>query len=78
MNFGKFCLYTFIGALPFCYLLTWAGVKLGQHWEQVHAWLQKADAVVTVVLVILFCFWLWHHLRPEPSNGAGTKPTPVS
>lgn len=78
MNFPKFCVFTFVGALPFCYLLTWAGVQLGQHWEQVHTWLQKADVGVTVVLLGLFGFWLWHHFRPDSEEEAGTKPTPVS
>ena len=78
MNFPKFCIYTFIGALPFCYLLAWAGVKLGQHWTQVHAWLQKADVGVAVVLVILLGIWLWHHLRPDPEENSGTKTMPVS
>ena len=68
MNFLKFCIYTFIGALPFCYLLTWAGIKLGEHWEQVHTWLQKADIAVAVVLLVLFGLWLWHHLRPDPTE----------
>lgn len=77
MNFAKFCVFTFIGALPFCYLLTWAGVKLGEHWDQVHVWLQKADFAVTAVLVVLFSLWLWHHLRPDPDE-AGTNPTPAS
>jgi membrane protein DedA with SNARE-associated domain len=78
MNFPKFCVYTFIGALPFCYLLAWAGVKLGQHWGQVHAWLQKADVAVTVVLLALFGLWLWNHLRPDTIEEAAEKPTSVS
>jgi len=82
MNFVKFCLFTFVGAVPFCYLLAWAGVKLGQHWASVHAWLQKADVAVTVILLALFGLWLWHHLRPDPDENiqedAGTKPTAAS
>ena len=77
MNFPKFCAFTFVGALPFCYLLAWAGTKLGLHWGQVHTWLQKADLAVTAVLVVLFAFWLWHHLRPDPED-AGTNPNPAS
>ena len=77
MNFPKFCVYTFVGALPFCYLLAWAGTYLGKNWSQVHAWLQKADVAVTVVLVALFAFWLWHHLRPDPEE-AGTNPGAAS
>ena len=71
MNFGKFCLFTFVGALPFCYLLAWAGIKLGQHWHQVSVWLHKADLGIGVVLLALFGLWLWHHLRPDPDERAG-------
>jgi membrane protein DedA with SNARE-associated domain len=81
MNFPKFCAFTFVGALPFCYLLAWAGTKLGLHWREVHVWLQKADLGVTAVLVVLFALWLWHHLRPDPEESkeeAGTNPTPAS
>lgn len=77
MNFPKFCAFTFVGALPFCYLLAWAGTKLGQHWAQVHTWLQKADVAVTVVLAVLFALWLWQHLRPDPEE-AGTNGAPAS
>ena len=77
MNFPKFCAFTFIGALPFCYLLAWAGTYLGKNWAQIHAWLQKADLAVTAVLVVLFGLWLWHHLRPE-SDEVGTNPTPAA
>ena len=81
MNFLRFCAFTFAGALPFCYLLTWAGTKLGLHWQQVHVWLQKADVGVTAVLLVLLALWLWHHLRPDPDaakEDAGTKEAPVS
>ncbi len=74
MNFAKFCAFTFIGALPFCYLLAWAGVKLGEHWEGVRAWLHKADFAIGAVLLVLFAFWLWHHLRPEPQEGESPEP----
>lgn len=71
MNFGKFCAYTFAGALPWCYLLAWAGTKLGQHWQQMSAWLHKADAAIVAVLALLFVVWLWHHLRPDPDEPTG-------
>ena len=68
MNFAKFCAYTFCGALPFCYLLAWAGTKLGQHWQSVSTWLHKADLGITIILGVLFVLWLWHHLRPDPEE----------
>ncbi len=79
MNFPKFCAYTFVGALPFCYLLAWVGVKFGEHMEAIRAGLHKADFAVTSVLVVLFAVWLWHHLRPDPEEesrlaAGGTNP----
>ena len=87
MNFVRFCVYTFIGAVPFCYLLAWAGVKLGQHWMAVRDVLHKADLGITIVLLVLFVLWLRHHLRPEAADelenepvyaSPGTKPSDAS
>ena len=71
MNFARFCAYTFVGALPWCYLLAWLGTKYGQHMQTVDAWLHKADAAIVAVLVVLFAVWLWHHLRPDPDEPTG-------
>ncbi len=71
MNFPKFCVFTFIGALPFCYLLAWLGIKFGQHMEQVKAAMHKADFAVGIVLLVLFALWLKHHLKPDPDDEGG-------
>ena len=76
MNFPRFCAYTFVGALPFCYLLAWAGTKLGEHWEQVRTWIHYADVPIVVVLVVLFGLWLWHHLRPDADEAGTNAPSP--
>ncbi len=68
MNFLKFCIYTFLGALPFCYLLTWAGTFWGKNWEKVQTFLHYADVPIVIALVVLFALWLWHHLRPDPTE----------
>jgi membrane protein DedA with SNARE-associated domain len=74
MKYPRFAIYTFLGALPFCYLLTWLGVKLGEHWEQVHVMLKKADLAVAAALIVLFGLWLWRHLRPEPVENDDVAP----
>lgn len=65
MNFPKFCIFTFVGALPFCYLLAWWGQWLGKNWQTVRLWLHKADLGIVAVLVVIFLIWLWHHLKPD-------------
>jgi membrane protein DedA with SNARE-associated domain len=78
MNFPKFCIYSFIGALPWCYFLAWAGTKYGTHMQTVDAWLHKADDAIVAVLVVLFAIWLWHHLRPESDTTVETGGTKSS
>lgn len=65
MNFARFCVYSFIGGLPWCYLLTWAGLKLGEHWDKISHYLHAADALIIVLLAILLALWLYRHLRPD-------------
>jgi membrane protein DedA with SNARE-associated domain len=62
MNFKKFVLYTFLGSLPWCFILAYAGYKLGEHWRDVGSTLHKYDAVVIVVAVILVGLFLYRHL----------------
>lgn len=73
MNFPRFCVYTFVGAVPFCYLLAWLGTLYARHLETVNHWLHLADIPISIALVALFGLWLWHHLRPEPEAAPGTK-----
>lgn len=70
MNFGRFCLFSSIGSLIWCFGLTYAGFTLGEHWGNIQKELHKADLVVSIVVVAVFIFWLWHHLRPEKEETA--------
>lgn len=62
MNFKKFVAYTFLGSLPWCFILAYAGYKLGEHWRDVGSTLHKYDAVVAVLAVILVGLFLYRHL----------------
>jgi membrane protein DedA with SNARE-associated domain len=62
MNFQKFVLYTFLGSLPWCFILALAGYKLGEHWRDVGSTLHKYDALVIVIAVILVGLFLYRHL----------------
>ena len=63
MDFKKFVVYTFLGSLPWCFILAFAGYKLGEHWRDVGSTLHKYDAVVVVLVVILVGLFLYQHLR---------------
>lgn len=57
MNYAKFSLYTILGALPFCYALTWIGFTLGNRWEEIRRYFHYLDGVVVLVLVAMIVYW---------------------
>jgi len=72
MPFGKFLVLSFLGSVPWCYFLVWVGLVLGRHaddFEAVHhrisGYFHGVDAVIGVVLVVLFVIWLRHHLKDD-------------
>lgn len=61
MNFPRFVIYTFLGSLPWCFFLTYLGVKLGEHWEDLKVWFHRADAIMAAVIIgIILYLWLQH------------------
>ncbi len=78
MPFGRFCLYTFLGALPWCYFLAWVGVKLGQHWEVVSTYFHKADAAIAILCIVLLGLWIKRHLSATSKDSAATQANAVN
>lgn len=66
MAFARFCFYTFLGGLVWSYLLTYAGYKLGEHWEKINRYMHTSDTAILAVLVLLVAIWVYRHTRPEP------------
>ncbi len=72
MPFIPFLVLSFVGSVPWCYLLAYVGKVLGENWQSIRNYFHGADMVVGIALVVGFAFWLWHHLKPEPvETGAG-------
>jgi membrane protein DedA with SNARE-associated domain len=62
----KFQLYTFAGSWPWCYGLAYIGYKLGQRWHSDPTFrrlFHEFDALVIIVLLAGFAWFLWVHLR---------------
>ena len=73
MRLVPFHLYTFIGSWPFCFLLAWVGMTLGDKWHtdpRLKAAFHRLDAVIGVVLVLAAAFWVWHRVRGIRKNRA--------
>jgi membrane protein DedA with SNARE-associated domain len=68
MNFGKFIAYTFLGSLPWCLVLAYAGYKLGEHWGEVGGVLHKYDILVGIGILALFALFLYRHLGRQATG----------
>jgi membrane protein DedA with SNARE-associated domain len=52
MNQVRFHVYTFLGSLPWCLALAYAGAKLGENWEGLRPYFHKFDFVLALLIVI--------------------------
>jgi membrane protein DedA with SNARE-associated domain len=63
----RFHVYTFVGSFPWCLMLAYIGMKLGEKWEtdpRLKIWFHRFDALILAVIVIgvVWFFWLrWLH-----------------
>ena len=51
MPVGQFSVYTFLGSLPWCYLLTLTGIKMGDEWESIKKYFHILDILVVIVII---------------------------
>lgn len=66
MNMPKFIIYTFVGSLLWCWLLAYAGMKFGQHWQDLKVYFHEFHYVI-IVFGILFLVW---YIRRHFKNAA--------
>jgi membrane protein DedA with SNARE-associated domain len=63
---GKFHIYTFVGSWPWCFVLAYVGMKLGQAWDtdpRFHEWFHRFHLSVEIVLVVGVVWFVWTHVR---------------
>ena len=60
MNVARFHIYTFLGSLPWCLVLAYAGMKLGERWMTLREYFHRFDAALGVVIVIS-AIWFIHN-----------------
>lgn len=68
MNIVKFSVYTFLGALPWCIALTYAGVKMGENWELIRQKLHNFDTTILVLVILLIVLYIVRHLKHSKRN----------
>ncbi len=65
MNFARFCLYSFLGSVPWCLALAWVGRVLGQNWQSIEVYFRKGDIVIGVLILAGIVLFLYRHLRRQ-------------
>jgi membrane protein DedA with SNARE-associated domain len=62
----RFHVYTFIGSWPWCFVLAWIGLKLGERWDKdprLKQWFHRLDAVIVLILLAGIVWFLWSHWK---------------
>src|ERR1035437_253175 len=73
MNFWRFCFYSMLGSIPWCWALAWVGWKVGSHAGDItgykealkHSlgkWLHLVDAVILLLLIAGVVWYVMRHL----------------
>lgn len=63
MDFGRFLTFSFLGMLPWSWLFTFIGFRLGQNWLEVRQVLHKFDYPIIALLVLAVVAFVWHKLK---------------
>jgi membrane protein DedA with SNARE-associated domain len=71
MNQVRFHVYTFLGSLPWCFVLALAGAKLGENWDHLRPLFHKFDFVLAIVIVIGAVVFLRSRLRAVKAQPSG-------
>ncbi len=62
----RFHIYTFVGSWPWCFVLAYVGMKLGEHWDtdpRFKAIFHRFHVAVEMVILLGIAWFLWSHLR---------------
>jgi membrane protein DedA with SNARE-associated domain len=68
----KFHLYTFLGSWPWCFVLAYVGMRLGEQWDKdprLKIWFHRMDGVILVVLLAGIAYFVWSHLKDRVRAG---------
>lgn len=63
MDLKKFTIYTFVGSLPWCFVLGYIGFMLGPNWNIIEEYFHYMDIVVVVGVVILAIYLIHKYWR---------------
>jgi membrane protein DedA with SNARE-associated domain len=59
----RFHVYTFLGSWPWCFVLAYVGLKLGENWNTLGKYFHEFDAVIGAILAVGIGWFLWSHWK---------------
>ncbi|HEY6272850.1 MAG TPA: DedA family protein [Terriglobales bacterium] len=71
MNFLRFNIYTFLGSLPWCWVLAYAGLRLGARWEILRDYFHRFDTVIGVAILAALAWFVHSHWKNRLSAEGG-------
>ena len=75
MPIVPFTVFTFLGSLPFTFLLVFVGVQLGANWESVGAVLKQFEYLILGALALIALGFLWVRVvRPRRRRAPASGP----
>jgi membrane protein DedA with SNARE-associated domain len=72
----KFHIYTFVGSWPWCFMLAYVGMRLGEQWDKdprLKIWFHRLDAVILAVVLLAVAYFVWSHLQHRVGSEAGKE-----
>jgi membrane protein DedA with SNARE-associated domain len=74
MNQARFHSYTFVGSWPWCLGLAYAGMKLGESWNdpnsRFHQMFHEFHTSIIVLLLAAMAWFVWSHVRRHRRENA--------
>jgi membrane protein DedA with SNARE-associated domain len=69
MDFLRFNLYTFLGSLPWCLVLAYAGLKLGARWTILRDYFHRFDTVIGLAILAALLWFVRTHWKHRQAAG---------
>jgi len=69
----RFHIYTFAGSWPWCFLLAWIGMKLGERWDKdprLRQWLHRLDLLIIVLILAAVAWFVRSHWKNRMTAAA--------
>jgi membrane protein DedA with SNARE-associated domain len=74
----KFHVYTFVGSWPWCFVLAYIGMRLGERWNKdprLKTWFHRLDAVLMALVILGIVYFVWSHIQHRVGREAAEELT---